>query len=123
MHIITKTKNIELTEELNNFIESKFDKLKKFIDILKREDPMGKTLAEIFVEIQKETNHHKNGDIFQVEASIQLPGKNLVARAHGDDMMKVILEVKDELEREIEKYKFKKIDSERRDRGKEKIDF
>jgi len=54
---------------------------------------------------------------------MQLPGKNLMAQAHGEDLMRAIIEVKDELEREIKKYKFKKIDKNRRDRSKEEIEL
>jgi len=49
MNIIIKAKNIELTAELRDFIDEKFDKLKKFISVLRNEDTMGKTLAEVFV--------------------------------------------------------------------------
>jgi len=106
--IIIKTKNLELTASLENLINKKMDGLKKFIGILK-----GKS-AEVFVEVEKETKHHRKGDIFKSEAILQLPGKKLVARAHGEDVAKAIVEVKEELEREIRKYKSKMIEIPRR---------
>src|SRR3989344_3546815 len=137
MKIIIKTKNLELTGELKDFINNRLGSLEKFIypvkyrkavispeaklfnrvKILKGENPAKgkqKTLAEIFVEVKRETRHHKKGDIFKTEAIIILPGKKLVAEAMGDDLNKTIIEVKDELQVEIKKYKTKKIELPRR---------
>ena len=66
MKIIIKTKNLDQSEALNNFIEKKFETLKKFINVLKNPDEI-KTLAEVFVEVEKESKHHKNGEIFLVK--------------------------------------------------------
>ncbi len=120
MKIIIKTKNLELTESLNNFIENKFYGLKKFINILKREDKIGKTLAEVFVEVEKETMHHRKGEIFRVKSGVYLPGREIISRARADDLQKAIIKAKDELRLEIEKYKFKNIDKNRRQRRKTK---
>jgi ribosomal subunit interface protein len=111
MKIIIKTKNLELTAFLQNYIEEKIGGLKKFISVLKKDDgEEGKTLAEVFVEIEKETIHHRKGEIFKAEAQIILPGKSLLAQATGEDLLMAIVEVKDELQQEIKKYKTKKID-------------
>lgn len=121
MKIIIKTKNIDLTEGLQNFVEKKIGSIKKFIDILKQDTPQkGKTLAEIFVEVEKETKHHKKGKIFLVKTQIILPGKSLTAWSRADDLFKAIVKVKDELRIEIEKYKFKKADKNLRQRRKTK---
>ena len=118
MIITIKAKNLELTEEFKNFIEGKFSGLKKFINILKREDEAGKTLAEVFVEIEKETKHHQKGNIFFAEVQVRLPGRKLFARAKSDDMFNSIVKAKNELKLEIEKYKFKNIDRSRRKQKK-----
>lgn len=121
MKIITKTKNLELTEALEAYIEEKITPLKKFINVLKQDTPDGlKTLAEVFIEIEKETIHHRKGDIFSVRAQINLPGKGLNAQAKTDDLYGSIIKVKDELKTEIEKYKVKKIDVDRRKQRKAK---
>lgn len=119
MRITVKTKNIKLTEALKDFTEAKFYSLRKFIDILKREHEIGKTLANVSVELEKETRHHKKGKIFIASCSVQLPGRFLVARAKSDDLFKAIVSARGELKTEIEKYKFKKIDQRRR--GQRKI--
>lgn len=110
MKIIIKTKNLESSEALEDFIEEKILGLKKFIDVLKDDSGVGKTLAEVFVEIEKETKHHKSGNIYLAKAQLQLPGKKMiVARAKADMPSKAIVLVKKELKKEIEKYKGKKI--------------
>ena len=121
MKIIIKTKNLDLTADLQTFIEKKIGSIKKFIDVLKQDTPeKGKTLAEIFVEVEKETEHHKNGKVFIVKAQIVLPGKNLMIVSKADDMFKAIINAKDELKMEIGKYKFKNIDKNRRVQRKAK---
>lgn len=108
MRITIKAKNLELTEELQNFIEEKIGSLKKFIKILKGETGECKTLAEAFVEVEKETMHHKKGKIFKAEAQINLPGKILMAQARAEDLSSAVVKLKDALQQEIKKYKLKK---------------
>lgn len=120
MKLIIKTKNIESSQALNSFIEKKFASLKKFISILKKEDEMGKTLAEVFVEAERETNHHRKGDIFLVKAQIILPGHSIMAEEKAEDLFLAVVKTKDELKMEIEKYKVKKIDQQRREQRKSK---
>jgi len=113
MRIIIKTKNLELTKSLESYVEKKIFSLKKFINILGQNEDR-KTLSEILVELEKETKHHKKGNIFLAKAQIDLPGKILLAKAKSDDLLKAIVEIKEKLKMEIEKYKFKKIDKNRR---------
>jgi len=121
MKIIIKTKNLDLTTELQNFVEKKIGSIKKFINILKQDTPQGlKTLAEVFVEVEKETEHHKKGKVFLVKTQVILPGKSLMTVSRADDLFKAIILAKDELKMEIEKYKFKKIDKNRRQQRKSK---
>ena len=74
MQIIIKTKNLELTPSLKNYINKRIEGLKKFVN----------KVSDIFVEVEKETLHHKKGEIFRTEALVHFPGKTLVAQAHGD---------------------------------------
>lgn len=121
MKIILKTKNLELTDGLQSFVEKKINSIKKFINILKEDTPEGlKTLAEVFVEVEKETEHHKKGKIFLVKTQIILPGRSLEAWYRDDDLFKAIVGAKNEMKMEIEKYKFKKIDKNRREQRKTK---
>lgn len=123
MKIINSAKNLELTDAIENFIDEKIGSIKKFIDVLKEDVPQakghtGKTLAEVFVEVEKETSHHNKGQIFSCKLEVRLPGKSLVAKSQSDDLYKAIVEAKKELKMEIEKYKFKNIDKNRRQQRK-----
>lgn len=119
MKIIIKIKNLELTESLQNFVEKKFYSLQKFIDILKDDIQKNrKTLAEVFVEIEKETEHHKKGKIFLVKTQVSLPGKSLISLSRADNLFKAVIGAKDELKMEIEKYKLKNVDKNRRQQRK-----
>ena len=121
MRIITKAKNLEVTLELQNFVDEKIGSLKKFIDILKQDTPeKGKTLAEVYVEMEKETQHHKKGQIFNCQLDVKLPGKSLSSKSNSEDLYKAVIAAKKEMEEEIKKYKFKKIDKNRREQKKSK---
>lgn len=121
MKITIKTKNIELTDYLKDFTEKKFFALKKFINILKKEEEKN-TLAEVLVELEKETRHHRKGDIFLTKCRIHLPGRVLVACARADDLLKSVVAAKDEMKLEIGRYKFKKTSQRRREQRKMKHD-
>ncbi len=113
MNIIIKTKNLELTEQLESFINRKIGGLKKFFSAFENHSlPIaeGRDLFETFVEVEKVSQHHQKGDVFQVEVKLYLPGKSLFAKAHGSDVIKIINEVRDKLEGEIRKYKSKVIE-------------
>jgi len=117
MKIIIKTKNLELTDALQNFTEEKVLTLKKFIKVLKKDEEKN-TLAEVLVELERETNHHRKGDVYVVKCQIRLPGRSLMAEARSDDLLKAVVATKDEMKMEIEKYKFKKTDVRRREQRK-----
>ncbi|MBI1866445.1 MAG: HPF/RaiA family ribosome-associated protein [Candidatus Staskawiczbacteria bacterium] len=110
MKIIIKTKNLELTENIQKFVEVKIGGLKRFAQVLQGKDGFkkGKDSRDFFVEIGKETNHHKKGNIFRAEARVHLPGKTLVAISEKNDLKQAIVQVKNELQQEIKKYKLKK---------------
>lgn len=120
MKIIINTKNLEASEALNTFIRKKFSGLKKYINVLKKEDEVGKTLAEVFVEVEKDSKHHRKGEIFLVKVMVNLPGRSIMAQAKGDDVFSSVVKAKDEMKIEIEKYKVKKIDKNRREQRKSK---
>lgn len=108
MKILIKTKNFALTAEWEKFINEKIGKLEKFAKTL------GKSSMDVFVEVEKETNHHRKGDLFRANLQINLPGKSLMAKAHGEDLSRAVIEAKDELEIEIKKHKLKTIEGPRR---------
>ncbi|MBU2540148.1 ribosome-associated translation inhibitor RaiA [Patescibacteria group bacterium] len=115
MKIIVRSKNITPSEAIGDFIEEKIGGLKKFIDLLRKDGKIGKPTVKVFVEIEKETRHHKKGPYFRAEAQVYLSGRTLRVEAKGEDLKTAIVEVKNEMQQEIKKYKLRKIDLEQRD--------
>jgi len=107
MHITIKSKNLEITDSLSEFIENKTSALQKFINILKEESDIGKDLAEIIIEIEKETKHHRKGEIFWAAGSVNFPGKNILVKEKGEDIKKAIVAMLDKFKIEIKQYKSK----------------
>ena len=101
MNIIIKTKNIELTDSLESIINKKLEGLNKFF---KKQD------EKVFVEIEKETKHHRKGDVFSAEVMVG----NYVAKAHGEDLVRALVQAREQLEREIRKHKSKTVELPRR---------
>jgi len=114
MKIVIKTKNLKLTQSLEDFIEEKLNPLEKFLKIIYDEKKYfnsyfgrGKPRVEAWVEIGKDTLHHQKGDYFFAECQMRLPGTSIRSTAKGKDLKLVITEVKDELQKELKQYKEK----------------
>ena len=123
MQITIKTKNLELTAELESFIQKKIGGLNKFLAVFQGHSlPVagGRELFDTFVEVERETTHHKQGNIFKAEAKIYVPGRSLFAKVNGEEVMSIINKLRDELESEIRKYKSKVVEFPRRQAKKVK---
>jgi ribosomal subunit interface protein len=105
MKISLKWTNLEPIESIAVFVEEKIGGLAKFIG---RYDKTG--VAESWVEVARTTKHHKTGEfVYRAEADIRLPGKILRAEATNKDLRQAIVKIKEELQRQIEEYREKKI--------------
>ncbi|HSE56591.1 MAG TPA: ribosome-associated translation inhibitor RaiA [Candidatus Paceibacterota bacterium] len=92
MHITFKSTNIELTPTLRDYTEKKLQVLEKF----------SKGNGQAAVELEKTTNHHKQGDIFRAEANVTLgTGAQYRAVSEKEDLYEAIDDMKDELVREL----------------------
>lgn len=112
MRITIKTKQIKLVPEIKNFIESRIGSLEKFIkNILERDYKITlrkeKPKIEAQIEIGKETLHHRKGPFYYAECQMKLPGKFLRAESLKENLKSAIIEIKEELERQIKDYKKK----------------
>ncbi len=113
MKIVIKTKNVKLNLALREYIEKKLNSLEKFLKIFQEKEYLnsffgkGKPRVEAWVEIGKETLHHRRGNIFRMEAQLRLPGKNIRQVSISKDLKRAITEVKDKLQRELKQYKEK----------------
>lgn len=101
MQIDIRTKDIELTEPLREYVDTKIGSLERY---LKRFD---ESLLRAAVELKRTTKHHKTGDIFYAEVNLEIPGTMLRATHKDEDIRISIDKVKDVLQREIRKYKDK----------------
>ena len=102
MRLNIKATNLELTDNLRNYIQRKMDMLDKYLGKLK--------VVSAHFEASKTTNHHLKGEIYSAEANIVVNGDLLRVEKTEKDILKAIDKVKDHLEMVILKYKNKKID-------------
>lgn len=99
MRILIKGTNLELTENIRQYIDQKIGGLEKFTEKID-------SASVARVEIGITTKHHKNGPIYRAEVNLSIPGKHLLrAEAEAPDLYQAIDEVKLALEKEINKYK------------------
>ncbi|MEX2090633.1 MAG: ribosome-associated translation inhibitor RaiA [Candidatus Paceibacterota bacterium] len=101
MKIIISTKNISLDEPLENFVREKIGGLDKLI---------GNDKSEAKVEIGKPSRHHKSGRVFRAEANIRMGGVLMRASCEHEDLRNAIVDIKDELQEQIRKFKEKRTD-------------
>jgi len=101
MNIIIKGTNLELHEDLKNYVNEKIGGLVKFIE----NDNVDTSGVTARVELAKTTQHHQQGDIYKAEVNLQLPKKMLRNVVESDDIYKSIDDVKDELKIMINEYK------------------
>jgi putative sigma-54 modulation protein len=98
MKIDIKGTNMELTEAIKDYVNEKIGGLEKFFD----------NIIEAKVEVGKTSNHHQKGDVFRAEVNLDVPEKYVLrAEAVREDLYMAINEVKDDLQRQIKKYKEK----------------
>lgn len=108
MNINLKFTNLESTESLKAYAETKFQTIEK---ILKTLDPTG--AAILYVELAHATKHHQKGNIYYAEAKLDLPGKSFYINEQESDLYAAIDIAKDTLLRAVERYKDQKLSRER----------
>ncbi|TAK57139.1 ribosome-associated translation inhibitor RaiA [Patescibacteria group bacterium] len=107
MQITIKATNIELTSAIRDYVNKRFNSVGKFVQ---KEG----TEALCRVEVGKVTNRHKKGEVFSAEARIHVRGKELYVSSEKEDLYVAIDDVKDELIRELQSTKEKKMNMMRR---------
>jgi len=96
MKIDIKGTNMELTEAIKDYVNEKIGSLEKFFD----------GILEARVDIGLTNKHHQKGNIFRAEVNLEVPRKHILrAEAEREDLYMAINEVKDELQRQIKKFK------------------
>lgn len=102
MKINEKGTNMKITKEIKDYLYKKLAHLEKLLD--PADDSV---LCE--VELGKTTRHHKSGDVFKTEINLHIAGKNLRAVSETDDLFASIDLAKDEMVRELQTNKDKKV--------------
>ena len=102
MRIKEQGKNMQITEGIKDYLYKKLAHLEKFIDSADQS-----VLCE--VELGKTTQHHKTGDVFRTEINLHIAGKNLRAVSETDELFASIDMAKDEMVRELQVNKDKKV--------------
>ncbi len=103
MKIIIKATNIKLSPSINQYIEEKIGGLDKFLKSFNSE------LIEANVEVAKTRQGQRQGEIFRAEVNLSIDGHLIRAEETEDSLIAAIDLVKDDMSREIRKYKNKKM--------------
>ncbi|MFA6376915.1 MAG: ribosome-associated translation inhibitor RaiA [Candidatus Paceibacterota bacterium] len=115
MNIIIRTKSIELTPTLRDFIETKIGSIEKYCsDCQVSDDPALTSSAEAIVEVGKGTLHHKKGDVYEAQCQFTFNGNKIIARTEADDLEKAIAAIRDDLQDQLTRLKEKRIEKNRK---------
>ena len=115
MKITIKGTNLELSDSIYQYTYNKINELEKFVQNVGEESDIGQPPIECWVEVGMVTKGQRSGDIFRAEAQIKLPGASGIrAEAEEWDLHVAIDRVKDELQRQLKRYKNKRTAKQRR---------
>ena len=101
MKINFQAKNMELTPAIQDYVAKRVTNLGKLLD--KLEEKTGEILVNF--EVAKTTNHHKGGEVFRAEGSVQTQRGDFFSGVDKEDLYEAIDAVKENLFREISKEK------------------
>lgn len=102
MKINEKGVNMDITSDIRDYLYKKLEHVEKFLNPADQS-----TMCD--VELGKISNHHNKGDVFRTEINLHIAGKNLRAESEMDDLFASIDIAKDEIIREIQTNKDKKV--------------
>ncbi|MFH0852527.1 MAG: ribosome-associated translation inhibitor RaiA [bacterium] len=102
MRVIIKSKEIKISDDLYSYAEKRIGKLEKFLENV---DP---NLVEATIEFFKAVGGQRQGNIFQADVNLRIPGKFFRSEVIGGNPYSMMDDAKEELEDEIRKFKTKK---------------
>ena len=106
---------IPASSEVEDYIEKKLGFLEKLL--AHYTEDTNEALFE--VEVGKTTEHHQKGDVYRAEINFTAGGVRLRAVATTDDLYAALDDAKDEMQREMRRYKEKQIAKTRRPQKKQ----
>lgn len=104
MQITLQSKNLELTEAIKDYVSKRVTNLEKLLSDIET----NKGEARVKFEVRKTTNHHKAGEIFHADCTINIDGNNFYGESDHADLYSAIDEVKMQLFNDINKNKDRK---------------
>ena len=116
MRITLRSKNLTLTPALRTYIDIKV--LGPVRKLLK--DALETDLPVLDLEFSRTTRHHQKGKVFYAEANLTIGKRLLRAEVYDEDIRVCCDILKDELDREIRRFKNKAVARERRGARKAK---
>lgn len=107
-----KATDFSMTPTIKDYIEKRINHIDKFVNPSQKELPM------CYIEIGKTTNHHKNGDLFKAELTIEIGSKTLRAESQEEDLYAALDKVSEEMTEELKSFRNKEISLIRRGQAK-----
>ena len=104
MQINLQSKNMELTEAIKDYVSKRVTNLEKLLEHIET----NKGEARVKFEVRKTTNHHKAGEIFHADCTINIDGQNFYGESNHEDLYTAIDAVKEQLFNDIGKNKDRK---------------
>lgn len=101
MNIKIKATNVNLSEEIKNYLEKRVEAVSKMIDI---NNP---TLL-IEAELGRANGRHQSGDIFKAEVNLTYEGEQFRAVAETGDLYSAIDKMRDSIVDELRSFKGKR---------------
>lgn len=116
MELVIRAKNFTLDSQLKDYITKKFLGAEKFVSMCQssQEWENVKASCELFISIEKHSEHHRKGMIFKGSAKAKLPHVTVEAEVNAATVKEAVDGLKEEFLNEVKKYKSKTIDKKRK---------
>lgn len=108
MNIQLQGTDVDLTDDLREFVERKLD------DAIRAFGDMNLEPVTIDVELERTTRHHEASEsLYRAEANVHLPQRFLRAEAEAGDIQNAVVDMKHKLTRKIRSWRERLIDERR----------
>ncbi|MCF7834172.1 MAG: ribosome-associated translation inhibitor RaiA [Candidatus Pacebacteria bacterium] len=104
MKINLQGKNIELTDQIKDYVLKRVTNLEKLLQ--GSEDVQSE--AVVVFEVGKNTQHHKAGDVFHADCYVDINGDRFYSSADEEDLYTAVDKVRESLFKEISRNKGRK---------------
>ncbi len=106
MQINLKTKDIEMTDAIRQYVDERMETIAKIVD---EYDPA----AMVEVEVGKSTQHHNKGPFMRAEMTLSFLGNVFRSEEEREDLYESIDMAKDDLRRQVVEHKERAKDEQR----------